>query len=229
MISQFSSGGLACPHCSAQNPPESLFCAKCGVSLAGEERALDSTLDAETAPSNYVCPRCQVDNEPGSAYCYSCGLRLDRDHVSPTRGVASGNPAGFWIRLVAMLIDLPILLGPASLLVVLWPETFVVKQVEGNVHHYSLSHHLILIAGAGQVLYYVTCVSVWSTTIGKRLLGLYVLRPDGSKIGPGRALVRWIGYWVSSQLFWVGYLMIAFRSDKRGLHDIICGTVVVRP
>ena len=86
----------------------------------------------------------------------------------------------------------------------------------------NLGHWLIVI------LYYTIGVSVYSTTVGKRVLGLYVLRPDGSKLGPGRALARYFATILSGLVLFIGYLMIAFSDNKRGLHDEICDTVVVR-
>lgn len=77
-------------------------------------------------------------------------------------------------------------------------------------------------------LYFTVGVAVWRTTIGKRALGLYVVRPDGSKVGVGRALARYLSYSLSAAILFVGFLMIAWRRDKRGLHDLICDTYVVR-
>ena len=92
----------------------------------------------------------------------------------------------------------------------------------GGLHWVDLA---ALILGA---LYYTVGVAVWSTTVGKRALGLYVLRPDGAKAGFGRALARYFAGILSMLLVGIGYLMIGFRSDKRGLHDLICDTVVAR-
>ena len=69
---------------------------------------------------------------------------------------------------------------------------------------------------------------MWATTIGKRAVGLYVLRPDGSKLGPGRAFARYWAPILSALILFIGFLMVAFREDKRALHDLICDTVVVK-
>jgi len=78
------------------------------------------------------------------------------------------------------------------------------------------------------ITYYTVGVSVWATTIGKRAVGLYVLRPDGSKLGPGRAFARYWAPILSALILFIGFLMVAFREDKRALHDLICDTVVVK-
>jgi uncharacterized RDD family membrane protein YckC len=64
-------------------------------------------------------------------------------------------------------------------------------------------------------------------TPGKRLLGLGVQADDGTEpIGAARAAVRLFGYGVSAALLGAGFLMVAF--GRRGLHDRIAGTRVVR-
>ena len=78
------------------------------------------------------------------------------------------------------------------------------------------------------IAYYTLGVSLFSTTIGKRLLGLYVLRRDGSKISLPRAFYRYLAYIPSYLLLCIGFLMIGIRRDKRGLHDRICDTVVIK-
>ena len=156
------------------------------------------------------CPRCREQNEPGSAYCFSCGLPLDEPEGGKLPLFAAETPAGFWIRVAASLIDLAVLLA----------VTLVLEAV------------LSVGIGPGealvvQALYYTLGVSIWSTTVGKRVLRLYVLRSDGSKVSGPRAFARWLAYFPSALLLFYGYLMVGFREDKRGLHDLICDTVVV--
>ncbi|MDD2567019.1 MAG: RDD family protein [Thiovulaceae bacterium] len=40
-------------------------------------------------------------------------------------------------------------------------------------------------------------------------------------------MTRSLGYIVSTLLFLVGFLMVAFRKDKRGLHDLLADTAVI--
>ena len=71
-------------------------------------------------------------------------------------------------------------------------------------------------------------VGMCGTTIGKRTLNLYVVRSDGGRCGFWRALGRFFGEILSILLVGIGYLVVAFREDKRGLHDLIAGTAVIR-
>jgi uncharacterized RDD family membrane protein YckC len=66
-------------------------------------------------------------------------------------------------------------------------------------------------------------------TPGMKLFGLYVVRDsDGGRIGWGAALLRLIGYWVSGAVFYLGFIWIFFDDRRRGWHDLIAGTLVVK-
>ena len=179
---------------------------------------------APAAPA-IACPRCRRVNEPDSLFCFSCGLPLD--DAAPARAggapAYAGQPAGFWIRLGAWVIDLIILNIAVMPLIAVWPGFDEYFATDGGLLH-GVDLLILVLYG----LYYTIGVSVWATTIGKRLLGLYVFRPDGAKVGPGRAAARYCAGILSALIFGVGYLMIGLRLDKRGLHDLICDTVVTR-
>lgn len=72
----------------------------------------------------------------------------------------------------------------------------------------------------------------WKTrgqTPGMRMFQLYVVRDrDGGPITSGQAILRLIGYWVDGAVFYLGYIWILIDSRKRGWHDLIAGTVVVK-
>ena len=84
-----------------------------------------------------------------------------------------------------------------------------------------------LLAFALSLSYSAVLIAVWATTVGKRAFSMYVVRPDGRKVGLGRAYGRELAKFVSAITLGIGFLMIAFREDKRGLHDLIADTVVV--
>jgi uncharacterized RDD family membrane protein YckC len=42
-----------------------------------------------------------------------------------------------------------------------------------------------------------------------------------------QAITRSFGYIVSTFALLIGFIMVAFREDKRGLHDLLAGTAVV--
>ena len=171
-----------------------------------------------------ACPRCRRVNEPDSLFCFSCGLPLDdaASYPDSMRMSGPGLPAGFWRRFAAGLIDFIILYAVLVGIFAVWigfDENLTVGE-----SWYLIYPVFVLLVG----VYHTIGVSVWAATPGKLFLGLRVLRPDGSKAGVGRAISRYLASFLSTALLCVGYLMIGLRLDKRGLHDLICDTVVTR-
>jgi uncharacterized RDD family membrane protein YckC len=186
-------------------------------------------IQAGGALNALICPRCHERNEPTSTYCYSCGLPLDGANqrsgdVNPLPAFAMGRPGGFWVRFLAYIIDGVLL---TALFLIVWPiisgesiaDYWAASEGLGRGDLFSLSLNLV---------YYTVAVAIWATTIGKKPFGLYVVRTDGSRVGVGRALARYLAYVPSAIILGGGFLMIAFRQDKRGLHDLLCDTVVIR-
>ena len=67
----------------------------------------------------------------------------------------------------------------------------------------------------------------FGATLGKFAIGARIVNMDGSPIGFTKAILRWLAMVVSNMTLGIGYLMLAFRSDKRALHDLIAGTRVI--
>jgi uncharacterized RDD family membrane protein YckC len=70
-------------------------------------------------------------------------------------------------------------------------------------------------------------VGRFGATPGKMACRLRVVIPDGAHISYMRALGRNFAEWVSAIVLAIGYIMAAFDSEKRALHDRICDTRVV--
>ena len=65
-------------------------------------------------------------------------------------------------------------------------------------------------------------------TLGKMALGIIVTDMNGDRITFGKATGRFFGKIISSLILCIGFLMIAFTDRKRGLHDMIASTLVVK-
>ena len=232
-----------CADCGRMNPGDSHFCDACGKQLRPSAHADQQQSPVGTPPpqSHVDCPRCSTVNEPGSVYCYSCGLPLDEaqpQESSPASGYApygetepqtpTERPAGFWIRLIAFVVDNVLLfvlaIIVASALGVSVADWWSEATTSEAVFYLGAFDWINMALG---VIYFSVFVAAWSSTSGKLLFGLVVVRNDGSKIGVGRAFARYLCYYISLLLLGVGFFMIAFRGDKRGLHDLICDTKVV--
>lgn len=119
--------------------------------------------------------------------------------------------AGFWRRLAAALID-----------------GIILSIINGIVM--AISPQTGMWLGTFIGIAYIVGFWTWNNgqTPGKMALGIRIVKTDGSPISFGVAILRYIGYWVSSIILYIGFLMIAWDSKKQGLHDKIAGTYVVR-
>lgn len=140
---------------------------------------------------------------------------------------------GFWLRFVARLLDSLVLMA------LFVPLMFVFGMVVGlsaagggepNIPLILIGYFFLIVTSIGAGIFYeVYCIRKWDATIGKRALGLRILRADGSRLTTGRAVGRYFGYMLSSFIpLAIGFIMAGIDSEKRALHDLICDTRVVR-
>ena len=77
-------------------------------------------------------------------------------------------------------------------------------------------------------VYFVTFWSTTGQTPGNRVLGIRVCRAtDRSVLRPTRALARLGALLLAALPLLAGFLPILFDDRRRGLHDMLAGTVVV--
>jgi uncharacterized RDD family membrane protein YckC len=77
-------------------------------------------------------------------------------------------------------------------------------------------------------LYEAAFVVYKGATPGKLALSLRVIREDGTRPGWGLAIGRYFAKLVSSFTMCIGFIMVGLDDEKRGLHDRICNTRVIR-
>jgi uncharacterized RDD family membrane protein YckC len=76
-------------------------------------------------------------------------------------------------------------------------------------------------------VYFVGFWAVAGQTPGMRLMALRVENDAGERPRPGQSVRRWIGMVIAAIPFGAGFLTILVDDRRRGLHDMIGGTVVV--
>jgi uncharacterized RDD family membrane protein YckC len=86
----------------------------------------------------------------------------------------------------------------------------------------------LLIQTATSAVYTIGFWVAKGATPGKMAMGLQIVMADGRPITGGAAVLRFVGYYVNVLTLGIGYLMIGFTPEKRGLHDYLAGTFVVR-
>ena len=141
--------------------------------------------------------------------------------------------AGFWLRCAAYFID-TIILNIATLV-----AGFVFGVIAGLVLTAAgLDHETVKtvatiggsVLGLVMVLVYYAAflAGSWQATPGKRMLNMHVVRTDHRRVGWLLGIGRYFAYILSSIPLGIGFMMIGWRQDKTGLHDLICKTRVVR-
>src|SRR5439155_18619332 len=134
--------------------------------------------------------------------------------------------AGFWIRLVAWIIDAVILGVISAALSPLAGGTIVTNAPTGIVVNTGAQELSTLLA----LVYFVGFWTLRAQTPGMIVFNMRVVRADnGEKLDVGRAFLRYVGLIISFIVIFLGVIWIAFDSRKQGWHDKLAGTVVVRP
>jgi uncharacterized RDD family membrane protein YckC len=147
--------------------------------------------------------------------------------------------AGFWRRAAAFLIDAVIIgacLQVVAVFIALiigerlpaWREVGVDYVVELALSGGPMVSTALLCAGFVSLFYYLWFHALGGQTLGKRLLKIRVINQFGRPLGFACATMRLLGYFLSGIMLSLGFIWIAFDREKRGLHDWLAGTYVVR-
>jgi len=116
---------------------------------------------------------------------------------------------GFWQRVVAFSVDSAVLSLASSFLQPI--------DKSGSINLLAaLVYYTYFWSGAGG-----------GRTWGMRVMGLRVVREDGSALSVTRALIRFVGLLVSFFVLLIGLIWVAFDAKKQGWHDKFAGSLVV--
>jgi uncharacterized RDD family membrane protein YckC len=147
------------------------------------------------------------------------------------------NYGGFWIRLIAYVIDAVIVGVPMGIVLgilgALAGGTSVVpfspdqssSIAGGFLALLPIFYGLGGLVGAAYFIYF------WKDggTIGMKIFKLRVADAGtGRPIGVGKAVLRAIGFFIAALPCVIGLIWAAFDARKQGWHDKIAGTVVIQ-
>ncbi|MGM7702334.1 RDD family protein [Pseudalkalibacillus sp. Hm43] len=131
--------------------------------------------------------------------------------------------AGFWMRFWAYLFDILVI---GSLYRILIYPTFRwldLPLTDGSM--FSLKAILTAIIFYG---YFLLMTRFFGQTLGKMILGIQVVTQDvDGKLAWSTLLFREVVGRFISKVFFIGYIITAFTSEKKALHDIFADTRVV--
>ena len=142
--------------------------------------------------------------------------------------------AGFWVRFFAGLLDAMFLLPILALLIYFFGvDEYQMIKIDDDFHSYSYlgasgSNQIIDLISYGLSLAYLVyfVASKQQATLGKRIMGIYVGNPDGSKLTWQKAAARALASFLTSMTLGLGFLLLIFTKEKTALHDLICNTRV---
>jgi uncharacterized RDD family membrane protein YckC len=205
-----------CNKCGAQNSAGAQFCNGCG---------------APTSPTPAVTPIAVGSSgaTPVNFAPSSSGSALPYRALAPLAGVGYG---GFWIRVVAAVID-------AILLRIVVAPIHLIFGGLGLAGTLSGLPHLPLAVLGGGITIIASVFGSWlyeafmesssyQATLGKMIFGMKVTDLNGNRISFERATGRHFAKWLSAMSLCIGYIMVGFTEHKQGLHDLLAGTLVRR-
>lgn len=231
-------------------------CPKCNQGFTFQKPVQSAGKPADQAttapPVQRTCPACGLTQEDNDR-CTKCGVIYTKvqerqqdkgaaasyvdtmhENLSTLRQKAAEKPleyqpkAGFWIRVVAYLID-SVLLGVVQLVLSIVITLLIGVMGIATEGDPAINTVIWLFGAAISIGYAVFFVGYCGQTPGKMALRIRVIRTDGSQISYGRAALREVlGKFVSGILLGIGYIMVAFDSQKQGLHDKIADTYVIK-
>lgn len=127
--------------------------------------------------------------------------------------------AGFWIRFTAKVLDfflMSILYSISFSLYFNLVEEFYVEE---------LFPYFFVFLCFLYVFYNVCFTGKFSATSGKMVCGIKIILGDGNPYLRGLERYLWENY--SFLFLCIGFLMVAWDNEKRGLHDRICNSRVI--
>jgi uncharacterized RDD family membrane protein YckC len=178
----------------------------------------------------WVCETCHSINEVRHARCYHCRAARPDPKIAPdsvVEGTWVSPPleptflyTGVILRGVAYVVD--------ALLIVSCLGLLASPPLAEVIDRPTFALVILL----GPPLYFVIGWAEFATTVGMRLLRLRVVRAsDGEPIGFLRAVLRYVTLFVTALVIPLVLVAIPIVIDsrRRGLHDHVAGSVVVRP
>ena len=134
---------------------------------------------------------------------------------------------GFWIRVVAKIID-GLIQGVFAVILFLAFLPFLnFASTESNpgevIAVVALQGGSILFALAYSTFF----LGKYGATPGKMAVGLKVVTSQDEPIDYKRAVARYFAEILSGLICYIGYIMVAFDEERRALHDRLCDTRVI--
>jgi len=161
------------------------------------------------------CPSCNAEVAPSTRWCVLCRTNVLNQRI--------GRLASPGKRLGAYFLDL--LVPIVALFLIFVVGAGAATGTEGGS---GVGVFLGIVLFLGYIVWALMLFAKGMTP-GKKLLGMRVIKEDGTSAGFFTMLIReWIGKTISGLIFSLGFLWILFDHDKQGWHDKLMSTYVVQ-
>ena len=199
------------------------FCSVCGEPVSGPPIA-------RGVPAAYAPP------------AIASGGAVPTYPVAPMAVALPSPYAGFWLRVVAYLIDgiiLAVIYGLLFLIGIAFVGVGSIETIAREMHNGDAEppvafFMMIIFVGflciiASWIYHAYLESSPNQGTLGKMALGLIVTDLQGRRISFGHATGRFFAKIITSLIpLGIGYMMAGFTEKKQALHDMIAATLVLR-
>lgn len=208
------------------------------------------------------CSKCGAKAAEGTAFCGSCGqpmvgYSVAQSAAAPyTGGVVGAAPsvaaaggrdyAGFWLRVVAYLIDGLLSLFIFGIVIAMAVGFLGVESIRSQLQEMGRGMNgpnpvfptmlvvmFLTFLAFGIVVSWLYFAGMESSerqgTLGKMALGLVVTDLNGQRISFARASGRFFSKIITGLVpLYIGYIMAGFTEKKQALHDMIASCLVLR-
>lgn len=173
----------------------------------------------------------RIGPTPVCAGCKPLYVQKLREGVSTVGPAGTMAYGGFWIRLLAKILDSLIIGGIAVILIAIM-AAFVIPLGRNRDAQALFAFGLlgmVLLFFFAIMFFPIWCNVKYGGTPGKRILRLRVVTATGGPITWGRGFGRFFAEVLNGLIpFSIGYIIAAFDSQKRTVHDHIAGTRVIK-
>jgi len=134
--------------------------------------------------------------------------------------------AGFWKRFSAALIDGIVTTIGCAIIGFIFGFIFILST---GINDPDVLEFIGNILGIFLVWLYFSVMESSSSqgTFGKMAVGIKVTDLSGYRVSFGKATGRHFGKIISTIIFLIGFIMVAFTDKKQGLHDMMSGCLIV--
>ena len=137
-----------------------------------------------------------------------------------------GHYAGFASRFASFVADLVVVTG--IFMLVLAAINFAASILTGKEIAFNRSNTWVVVAYlVWGFIYFAYFWGLNGRTAGEALFGVQVMTDEGGDVSFRRAVLRTLAFPLSLVILGLGFLGILLGEQRRALHDVIAGTVVV--